>query len=83
VREQVEILEHHPDPLAQRTHLPGARADRFPINDDLTRVVSLETRDAAQKRALSRATRSNKRLYLTSTEAQRDAVEYGVSVIRL
>ena len=64
--EEVELLEDHPDPLADEVELPallaGARArtpaDVVAFDEDLARLRWLEQVDAAQQRALAGAARA-------------------------
>ena len=65
VREEVELLEDHPDPLADEVELvarlAGARArplaDVLALEEDLALLGRLEQVDAAQQRALAGAAR--------------------------
>ena len=54
MREEVERLEHDPDPSPHRVLVRPARRDVEPIDQDATRVDRLQEVDAPQKGGLPR-----------------------------
>src|SRR5205823_14385652 len=52
VREEVELLEHHPDPPPDRRDVDAAAGDLLALQEDVAGVERLEQVRAAQQRAL-------------------------------
>src|SRR5262249_4373199 len=83
VREEVELLEDHPDPLADEVELPAllarsrarAPADVASLEEDLALLGRLEQVDAAQQRALARAARAEDADHLASGDVEVDAAQ--------
>src|SRR5262249_20711347 len=79
--EQVEVLKHHPDPLAdglqQPRLLPGVRGGgrQLLVDAPLSSLKRLEAVDAAQERALASAGRPDDRGDFTGTRLERDALQ--------
>jgi len=76
VREEIELLEHDPDPLADRGHVDSPARDLFALEEDPTGVERLEQVDAAQQRALPTAARPDHHEHLTRGDAQVDVAQH-------
>src|SRR6476660_4486192 len=57
LREEVELLEDHPDLLADARHVGALGGDLGALEDDATGVERLEEVDAAEERRLAASTR--------------------------
>jgi hypothetical protein len=75
VREEVELLEDDPDPLADRGDVHALACDLVALEVDVPAVERLEQVDAAQQRALAAAARADHDQHLAGIHCQVDAVE--------
>src|SRR5439155_26915422 len=75
VREEVELLEHDPDPLAHAGHVDALARDLLAFEEDPARVDRLEQVHAAQQRALAAPARANDDEHLAGRDFEIDSVE--------
>ena len=75
VREQVELLEHHPGLTAHLLDVADVARELDPVDDDPSAVVLLEPVDAADHRRLPRARRPDHDHDLLARDAQVDVVQ--------
>ena len=75
VREEVELLEDDPDPLAHGRHLGAFARDLLAFEEDPSAVDRLEQVDAAQQRALAAPARPDDDQCLAGADGEVDAVE--------
>jgi hypothetical protein len=78
VREEVELLEHHPDVGAHAPDRLRARVDRAAFEEDAAGVDGLQPVDAAQHRRLARARGTGDDDRLAGRDRQVDLVEHDV-----
>ena len=78
MREQVELLEDHPDLRPQPVERLPCPADGLPVEAHLAFVDRLQPVDAAQHRRLARARRSGDDHDLTAVDRQVDPVQHDV-----
>jgi hypothetical protein len=83
VREQVELLEDHPDLRPQRGYPLAGTGHRAPVEQDLALVDLLERVDAAEHRRLARAGGPGDHDRLAALHGEVDAVEDDVVTERL
>ena len=79
--EQVEGLEHHPEPAADRDRVDARVGDHLAVEQDVAVVDLLEQIDAAQQRRLARAGGADQRDGLVLVHLQVDPAQHlGVAV---
>jgi hypothetical protein len=78
VREQVEGLEDHPDPAAQRVDVRIRVADVLPLDQDRALGCLLEPVDAAQQGRLARSGRADDAHDLATTDVEVDPSQHMV-----
>src|SRR6201996_2366056 len=84
MREEVELLEDHPDPLADEVEVPalfaGARAralaDVLALEEDLALLRRRQQVDAAQERRLARAARPEDADHFAFGDVEVDAFQH-------
>ena len=75
VREEVELLEHHPDPLPHARDVGAFARDLVAFEVDPPRVERLEQVDAAKERALPAPARPDHDEHLARRDVEVDPVE--------
>ena len=75
VREEVELLEHHSDPLAHGRDVGSLAGDLLALEEDPPGVQRLEQVDAAQERALPASARADDRQHLARGDLEVDPFE--------
>ena len=78
VRKQIELLEDHPDSLADRRHVGALARDLLALEEDPPRVERLEQVDAAEQRALAAPARADDDEHLAGGDVEVDPVEHEV-----
>ncbi len=81
VREQVELLEHHADLLAQAAQVGAGGVEVFAIDLDHTVVDRLQAVEGAQQGAFARSAAADDRHHLAFLDAQVDAFEHMVVAV--
>jgi hypothetical protein len=77
VREEVEVLEDHPDAPTNGIGVEAGKADVDTIEQDRSVVDGLQQIDAPQQGALSRSGGSDERDHLARGDVEVDAVQDG------
>ena len=78
VREQLEVLEHHPHAAADRAHVPPFGPDLRAVEHDAPGVRPLECVKAAQEGGFPGAGWADQADHLAARDAQGQAVEGGM-----
>ena len=78
VREEVELLEHHPDPLPDRRDVDTFAGDLLALQEDAAGVERLEQVRAAKQRALAAAAPADDDEHFACGDAQVDAAQHDV-----
>src|SRR5688500_17717580 len=75
VREEVELLEDHPDPRPHRRQVDALARDLLALEEDPAGLKRLEQVDAAQQGALAAAARPDDRQHLAARDAEIDPLQ--------
>ena len=78
MREEVELLEDHADPLAQAGDIDPLAGDLLALELDRARVERLQQVDAAEQRALAAARAADDDQHLARGDLEVDAVQHQV-----
>src|SRR5213593_3273974 len=79
VREEIELLEHDPDPLPHGGHVRALARDLDTLEEDPPRVERLEQVDAPEQRALAAPARADDDQHLARGDLEVDAHEDGLA----